>query len=495
MFPKSKISGNFPFSQHYKHIRSLFIYLSGLYACFSTLQAQNVTIRGQAHPDYNGKIIQLLTASDYITGIRQKETQDTIQPDGVFELSFQSDFTQPVFFEIGNVVASLYVQPERTYDITVPPIDKAFDYNNGAELFVNIGVFGNDSTELNALIFDYEGLYNDYFAPEDNRFLSRAVMFRRADSLKRTCEKRYKDIRNDWFKNYVNYSIASVNASVSRGENFLIGGIIIGHPILYRHSEYMNFFNSCFSGYLKTLASSRKGQSLYNIVNTEANYKLLDAFVKEDGFMKGDTLRELVILKNLWQFYYSSEFDQMQVASLINQLNAATVIEEHRRIAGRMLTYINKMQTGAEAPGFVARSKEGTMGSLASYKNHWVYLNFFSTTNTASLREMPKIAALKKKFGDKISFISICVDDSLKSYTNFVKVNPRYDWPIWYNNDKSIQRTAKEIYFVSGTEAYFLINNQGYLAQSPALSPSQGIEYKFNTLFKTKRRTTKTGIR
>ncbi len=461
----------------------------------AALQAQNVTIRGQAHPDYKGRIIQLLTVGDYITGIRQKETQDTIQPDGFFEMSFQSDVTQPVFFEIGNVTAQLYVHPDFVYGITIPPVDKAYDYNNGAELFVNIDVIGNDSTELNALIFDYEGLYNDYFAPEDNRFLSRAVMFRRADSLKRTCDKRYKNIRNDWFRTYVDYSIASVNANVSRGENFLINGFIVNHPILYRHSEYMNFFNACFSGYLKAIASSRKGQSLYNIINTQADYRLLDAFAKEDRFLKNDSLRELVLLKNLWQFYYSAEFDQSKVASLINQLNTATRVEEHRRMAGRMLTYINKMQAGGEAPGFVARSKDGTMGTLANYKNHWVYLSFFSTSNTASLREMGKIAALKKKFGDKVSFISICVDDSLKSYTNFIKLNPRYDWAIWYNYDKSIQRTAKDNYFVSGTEAYFLIDNRGYLAQSPALSPSQGIEYKFNTLFKSKRRTTKTGIR
>ena len=71
----------------------------------------------------------------------------------------------------------------------------------------------------------------------------------------------------------------------------------------------------------------------------------------------------------------------------------------------------------------------------------------------------------------------------------------REDWTIWYNYDKSITKTAKENYFIAGTEAYFLIDNFGYLAQSPALSPSGGIEYKLNVIFKIKNRTTKTGIR
>jgi hypothetical protein len=108
---------------------------------------------------------------------------------------------------------------------------------------------------------------------------------------------------------------------------------------------------------------------------------------------------------------------------------------------------------------------------------------------------MPKIAALKKKFADKVVFVSICLDDSLKTYTNYLKANPKFDWTIWYNYDKSLAKTAKENYFITGTEGYYLINNFGYLAQSPALSPSGGIEYKLNVIFKVKTKTTKTGIR
>jgi thiol-disulfide isomerase/thioredoxin len=153
------------------------------------------------------------------------------------------------------------------------------------------------------------------------------------------------------------------------------------------------------------------------------------------------------------------------------------------------------MQSGSVAPDFSARTKDGTIGTLNSFKGRWVYLNFFSTKNAESLKEMPKIDALRKKFGDKIVFVSVNLDDSLKTYLTYVKSNPKFNWAIWYNYDKSFYKTAKDNYFVFGTEAYFLINNFGYLAQSPALSPSKGIEYKLNSLFKSAKRTTKTGIR
>jgi peroxiredoxin len=211
--------------------------------------------------------------------------------------------------------------------------------------------------------------------------------------------------------------------------------------------------------------------------------------------MKNDSLRELVIIKNLWELYYSAEFDPNAVRKIVSDINVETKIEKHREITAHMLGYFNKMQNGSPAPMIKARNKTGGISDLVELKGKWIYLNFFSTKKTESAREMYKIASLKKKMGDRLLFVSICTDDSLTTYTGFIKANPKLDWNIWYNSDKRIQKNAKESYFVTGSEAYFLIDNNGYLAQSPALSPSGGIEYKLNSIFKPVRKNIKTGIR
>lgn len=444
---------------------------------------------------YAGKVIQLSTLSDYITRVEQKEDRDTVDADGYFELQMHSEYTRPISLRIEQAVGEVYVQPDFVYGVTFPELDPSMNYGNGADLPVNIGIIGTDSTELNALIFNYQELYGKFFAPEDARFLSRTVIIRLADSLKKLCNKRYAGIHNDYFKNYVEYSIASVNASISRGENYLINGYILHRPIQYHHYEYMQFFSACFSGYLKVAGADRKGQTIYNIINVKSDYNQLNNFLKQDKFLTSDSIRELVMIKNLWDFYFSADFVPDAIENIVTQLNQQTANSQHRHITSTMLAYFNKMQPGSLAPGFSARSKDGTMATLAAYKNRWVYLNFFSTKNTESLKEMPKIAALKKKFGDKVSFISICLDDSLKQYIQYLRNHPKFDWAVLYNYDKRITRTASEAYFVTGTEAYFLINNSGYLVQSPAPSPSKGIENKFNLLFKSARRNTKTGIR
>ena len=163
---------------------------------FTKAISQNIIIRGKADKSYSGKVIQLFSLSDYITNIKQKEDQDTIQQDGFFELHFQSDFTQPVFLRIQNVTAKLYVQPDFVYGITIPEVDKEYDYNNDAELPVNIGIVGADSTELNVLTFDFQKQFNAMFDAKDGRFLSRTMMFKRADTLKLICDNKYKTIKN-----------------------------------------------------------------------------------------------------------------------------------------------------------------------------------------------------------------------------------------------------------------------------------------------------------
>lgn len=480
--------------KHGLFIKPLFTYLFFILflPCGFT---QTITIQGIAHQSYAGKIIQVFSERDQITHLEQKEAIDTIASDGYFEVQVVSNRIQRLKLKIEQATFYLYVQPDFVYGITVPEIDPALKYDNDAELILDIGILGHDTTELNVLMMDFEKLYNGFFAGDEERFLSRQKMFKRADSLQKVCDIRYLPLRNDYFKAHVKYSIASINASVSRGENYLINGYILNKPILYTNKAYMDFFSSCFTGYLKAASTGKSSQSLQNLINSETNYQRLSVYFKDDKFLKNDTLRELVILHNLWSFSFEEDYDQNAVKKLISQIAAETRVEEHRRIANNMLGFMNKLLVGSDAPLFSARAGNGKMGSLQQFKGKWVYLNFFSTGNVQSLREMPKIASLKKKFGDKVVFLSICLDDSVKSYLNYLRSNPRYDWPIWFSNEKGLSKTAKEAYFVSGTEAYFLISNFGALALSPAPSPSEGIEYRFNLLFKPKRKNTKTGIR
>lgn len=455
-------------------------------------QAQNITIKGKAHPSHIGKEVVLSDFTDYITYTINKESSDTVDKDGYFELKLQSKNTKPVLININNLVGKIYVQPNFVYGIYFPAEDSTANHQEGTETTVDISVYGKDSTELNALIIDFNTQYNNLFINSTDKYLSPAKINALLDTFLITSRKRYEYIKNPYFKNYLEYSFANFFSNTSRSKLLLFKQFIDKKPIQYNNFEYMQFFNAHFKGYLKVYASTKNGGNIYNSINSFADYKDLQNQFRGDRSITNDTLRELLILKGLIDFYYSPDFDKKQVQSVIEQLYRETTVQEHKKIAFNMLQTINQLQAGATAPDFIANDKTGMSVNLYNYKGKHIYLNFFSSESETSQKEMQKIIDLKKKFNDKVTFISVCLDDSVKSYKAYLKANPKQDWVILHQAKNS---TAKQVYNIKSLSGFLFINPQMQLAQSPALMPSEGIEYKFNALFKPRKKNTIIGVR
>lgn len=457
-----------------------------------TSYAQNITIKGKAHASHIGQEVTLNDFTDYITYTRVKESSDTIDEDGYFELKLQSKVTKPILIQINNLVGKIYVQPNFVYGIYFPSKDSLNNNQQGTETTVDISVYGKDSTELNALIIDFNTQYNNLFLNTSDHYLSPAKLNSLLDTFLIKTKNRYKHIKNPYFKHYINYSFANLFSSTSRNKTLLYKQFIDKKPILYSNYEYMQFFNNHFKGYLTAFASTKNGGNIYNSINTYADYQNLKKQFKENESIKNDTIRELLILKGLIDFYYSPDFDKKQVQSVIEQLYRETKIEEHKLIAGNMLQTVYQLQPGATAPDFRANDKTGKLVNLYNYKGKHVYLNYFSTESDVSLKEMQKIIELKKKFNDKITFISVCLNDSVNTYNSYLKANPKQDWIILHQSKNS---SAKQAYNIKSLSGFFFINPQMQLVQSPALMPSEGIEYKFNAMFRKKKKNTITGVR
>lgn len=471
-------------------------------SCFFILSAfavisysQNVKIKGKAHNSHIGKAINLLAFNDLITYTQTRECSDTIDSEGYFELNLQIDHTQPVFLQVDNLVGKVYIQPDFVYGVTFPAKDPNKDVRGGADEEVLIGILSADTTELNTLIIDYNRLYNKMFESAESEFLNKNRIYNKLDTLRLIASWRYKNNKNNYFKTYVEYSIAESNSNVSRRKTFLADNYILNKPVQHNHFEYMWFFNAYFRGYLEAYSSTKKNENIHHLINSVTQYKDIDAFVKADPLLANDTLRELVIIKNLWDFYYNPNFNYEMILSIIEQISSTTKIKEHKKILNNVLQIAYNLYVGQPAPNFEAVDRTGKIVSLSDYKGRYVYLNFFSSKSNSSLKEMPKIADLVKKYGDKMVFMSICTDDSIKTYKSYLKANPKFTWPILYSNSAAKGSTAYDLYKLKGIPAYFFINQFGTLAQSPATAPSQGFEYKLKALFKPKKKDTKIGIR
>ncbi|MCP2936553.1 hypothetical protein NK983_28110, partial [Salmonella enterica subsp. enterica serovar Typhimurium] len=89
--------------------------------------------------------------------------------------------------------------------------------------------------------------------------------------------------------------------------------------------------------YLKAFASTKNGGNIYNSINAFADYEDLRNQCMADKSISNDTLRELLLLKGLIDFYYSPDFDKKQVQSVLEQLHRDSRYPENKQIAFHML--------------------------------------------------------------------------------------------------------------------------------------------------------------
>jgi thiol-disulfide isomerase/thioredoxin len=457
-------------------------FLTLLYLCFPLFcLSQNITISGSA-PNYKNQEITLFTHADYISNTEIPVSEQTINDSSGFNFRFSSDDVKRIVLRIGKQKANMYVEPGRTYRIFFPARDTSRFPNPNIEQTIDLEFSVTDTTEMNALVISYNEHFEKFWS-ENYQYFVQKKSRSRLDSFELQMQATYATLNNPYFKSFITYSIAGMELSTFQSRNELAKKYIIGKPLLYTHYEYMSFFNNFFNRYLYLYTQTKNGPALIRQINEKASYEGCMDIMAGDKYLRNDTIRELVLLKGLSELYYMPEFKRENILSILTRIASSGMLPTHQAIAANIMRSFSKLQPGAKAPAFALKDKKGKIVSLADFKGKYVYLDFWATWCTPCLQEMKLIPELKKKYGDKIVFISISTDQDTLQWKKFLTKNPKYDWVLLHDG---LDKQMKENYEIKTLPAYFLINPYGNFAQSPALRPTQSIESTFWEISKKK---------
>jgi peroxiredoxin len=466
-------------------MRTAVSYLLLLFLSVSLAAGQNITIQGSA-PACKGKEAGLYTYDDLLTYRELKQSSTTIDTAGNFTLKLNSDIIQRVFIKIENRKGHLYAAPGGAYNVIFPDPDTIKYQNPNTVKLVSLNWKFKDTLDINALIIHYNMFFEDYYSQRYEYFVTNRA-FEKIDSLRILSAQRYKHVKDPYFQNYIDYSITSFKASFSRNEKS-IQKEFAKRPVQDRNNEYMELFNIAFKGYFQKLLLTARETQLMSSINDRSSYPaLLETLAKEE-LLANDTLRELVMLKGIYDAYTDTRFKRDNLKDILEQAAAGSKIEEHRKMAANINRIFNTLALGSSAPRFELPDKSGKMVNLSDYKDKIVYIGFFTTTCTKCLQELKAFTDLKKELGDKVVLISISLDDTIDEFNSFLAKNPKYNWTFLYTGSDS---RIKEDYNIKAIPAFFLINPQGKLAQFPAQSPSQGVEEMLKRMSK---KDNKTGV-
>jgi len=438
----------------------------------SITNAQNLIIKGMA-PGAEGKIITLYTYSNQITFNEKKLISSPIDSSGKFNISFNAEDTIYAFLKIDYYKSGIFIEPGKTYNIKIDSQDyntpdKTNPYFEPKQL--NVTILNLNKNDLNFIIPKFDEIYNDYLF-KNYYAIYRLRDFSKIDTFKLIINKLFSFVTYDFFKKYVDYSIALLEIPfISNSRSIIAENHLKNLPILYENPRYMDFFNQFFENYLLCSYAIRK-EDLIQTINYAPDYFALTDTLGKDSILRNEVLREMVLLKGLYELSDNKEFNKNNIAYILLQLSKHSKFEKHRKIAEDIIQLFNKLQPETYAPPFCLKDIDKKFVSLTDFKGKYVYLSFWTSWCTTCQAEFSIMNKLKEIYGSKIAFVSICADKEFLTMVNYLKTQ-KYNWKfLHFGGDYDLL----DAYDIKSYPIFVLIDPQGKIVSFPAPKPSENI--------------------
>jgi thiol-disulfide isomerase/thioredoxin len=440
---------------------------------FAQPNKNTCTVFGTA-PGRDGNVIGAYMYDDYITHTEIKLAESVVGDSGKFSLDVEVSGVTYIFLRCKKVHGFLYAEPGRKVELEFPDRDYKAQVNPDVEYVVPMSVYIDDSTDMNFLADDYNAKFSNFWRKHYQNF-ARKDSLESLDTFHLQMKRHYTFVKNPYFMPWMDYGLASMEDGVFQSQKRTGKKYITNQPVHYHNSEYMEFFNNFFQDYMYKWSARQEGSFMIPIINNLISYDSLLSAMKRLPWMENDTIRELVMLKGLFESYNNPAFDPRNILAITQQAAAKSRIAEHRRIARNIFAFYTKLKRGSLAPHFTAMGRNGVeLDPIEKYKGRYIYIFFFATWNTHSMSEFRYMEELQKKYGKQIEFVSISIDPDTNAYKAFLKANPKYKWTIMHFD---FNEKIKSDYNLYGVPAGYIIDPEGKLFVTPADNPSGDLEY------------------
>ena len=463
--------------------RSLFTLLFLVFVQW--LAASTVTIHGRA-ADYAGEKIVFNVYSDLITNTETPVSQAIVAPDGSFSCTFELGETRQVFTHLGIYRLSLFAKPGRDYEVSLPPwqekteADRLNPYFEEADFAFIISNQKQD--ELNQLIRMFDDAYEPYFDKYAKNLQSkdRPVLL---DSSIVEILRPFRSDTDSYFRQYCYYKIGLLRHMAYQYKSRAMSDQFFIHkPIQYHNPAYMALFNQVYDKYFMYFLRTPNGQKIADDINRSRSLGSLKRSLSDDQVLKGDSLLELVILKNLYDEFYSDRFSRSAIFALLDSVINGSPVTEHRLIAQNMKSIITRLLPGFDPPAFALLNRDSSLVKLSDLRGKYVYLCFCSCYSYSCLKEFDMLQKLYTKLHQYVEVVVISVDGTLLQMKDFL-ARSHYNWTFLHYGQ---QPGVIKDYDIRGYPTYFLIDKQGKLVLSPAPSPFENVESKMFEIMRAK---------
>jgi len=441
--------------------------------------ANSVTIIKGNNPAYAGVVVNVVGYDDYISRKLIVLAADTVDQNGNFEIKINLETTRYVQLPLGGYMGLMFIEPGQKYDVVLPERkDKTFadilnPYFEPVDVF--LAVKNTGPHEINFLMDEFDVIYNEYVDKNYYTIFKNPIQ-NDVDTVIGNIQNLFDTIVNPYFIGYSEYKFAWLRyVSYMRNDWYVIKEYFNDKPILYQNVAYMDLFNQMFSNYLSFYMNKREGARIYSDIALAKSPFLAKQTLANSLVLKKDSIQELALLKGLYDAFYSNDFPFESLMITLDSIAETSPTIEHRKIAKNIKEKVLLARVGFPAANFELRDNHGAFRKCSDYQANYVYLNFCSVDSYACQQDFPLLKALYDKYKNDFKIISISIDPDFEKAKKYFTQHG-YEWILLsYQDDKEVL----EHYKVKAFPSYYLINPDGKLVMSPAVSPGENFEFQF----------------
>jgi len=452
-----------------------------LFIVYTVSFGQNVTIKGHT-TGAKEKCVRVKAYSDFISFKEELLATSYTDTNGYFETKLKINDNRYGKIYIDYYSSDIYLEPNKNYEIQTSKItiNETTDKENHflKPLTFDYVFLNSKPDDINILIQKFNVLYNSFVIK--NIRLCRSKIFKaKYDTLKQAVADTFKNINNEYLRNYIRFRYASLEFEINMGsDNYIFDKYLYKQPILFENIEFMNFFNEFYESYFN---QADKPVRLYDIVKAvnlqKSKEALLDTLGKDTIFIN-EYYREVVALKLLNMAYGMPDFSPSNVIEVLKQFADKSKFDKVKLISKNIISVLTRLTPGTPAPDFKISNIDGDKVTLNDFKGSILYLTFFQSRNIPCLEEFEMMRKLYDKYSDTIQFVALCCDRDSSTYSKFVK-EKQYKWPVLYCG---MNFKLLENYNIKSFPAFVIIDRNLNIMINPAVKPSSNIESVFKEI-------------
>ena len=465
-------------------------------------QAEGVRLHILA-PDYEDKAVYLWIEDDFFSRHQVLINEGKItNGECFFEFSVES--TSKIRIAIDYQYGSMYVQGNSDYQIAFPKQSEKSMRSLAWNTQVMLSLLDLPENDVNTHIMLFNSELDAFFSelllgdlsqdpinsldslddPDQGKMLatrkfSQKESLAKFDRFMDSIEVQFDSIKLPFFNNYVRYTEASIKYSLGEKKDILYDEYLKDKEVLYYNPEYVKFFLDYYQNFFDFYSFYPFDDKLNAAFASNEPYEKLSQLVAEDSLSGGVELKELVLIKALYDYSHQHPELDSTILSVLNNISLSTRFPIHKTIISHYSEKLMKGKKGSPFPDIEFISYTGDTLSISELSGQLIYLQIFASWSSSSLSEMELCNELYKKYSGKVTFISLSIDPSIDDFNAFVKSHRNYKWEIGWIG---VHPEKLQLLSIYDLPLFYLIEADLKIAEWPALMPSTGIEKNFYEL-------------